>query len=39
MRPLRRAIAWLKQTSAVAYYGVKFGLAAAIVVLLLLLWR
>jgi beta-hydroxylase len=39
MRPLRVAIAWLKRTSAVAYYGVKFGLAAAIVVLLLLLWR
>lgn len=38
VQPLRRAIAWLKGRSAAAYYTVKFGLAAGIVVLFVL-WR
>jgi beta-hydroxylase len=38
LRPVRRAIAWLKSRSAVAYYCVKFGLVAAVVVLFTL-WR
>lgn len=34
--PLRRGIAWLKRRSTVAYYGLKFGLVAAVAVLLIL---
>jgi aspartyl/asparaginyl beta-hydroxylase (cupin superfamily) len=38
VQPVRRAVAWLKRTSTVAYYGVKFGLLVG-VVLLFVLWR
>lgn len=38
LQPIRRAVAWLKQTSAIAYYTAKFGLAAAVVALFVW-WR